>query len=181
MNNNGNGVGRCGEFLQYDFTKEELEDFSRELARHTIERSRLEQQKKEVDSQLKSQIEAENTQIAVLASNISTGHMSRMIDCAILWHNPRTGRATICRLDTGEQVRERSMTYEEMQDRLPFEPDPTPEAPVMDDGKPSKRKRVAALIKDATPDRQPVAALIEDGKIHEAEFTDVEPEPEAKA
>jgi len=62
QNNNGNGIGRCGEYLQYDFTKEELEEFSKELARHTIERSRLEQQKKEVDSQLKSQIEAENTQ-----------------------------------------------------------------------------------------------------------------------
>src|SRR5882724_6075187 len=113
QNNNGNGIGRCGEYLQYDFTKEELEEFSKELARHTIERSRLEQQKKEVDSQLKSQIEAENTQIAVLASDISTGHVSRMIDCAIFWHNPKNGRATICRIDTGEVVRERGMTYEE--------------------------------------------------------------------
>lgn len=178
MNNNGNGIGRCGEFLQYDFTKEELEEFSKELARQTIERSRLEQQKKEVDSQLKSQIEAANSQIALLAANISTGHMSRMIDCGILWHNPRQGRATICRIDTGEVVRERAMSYEEMQDRLPFEPPAATPPPVMDDGSDPKRKPVVALINDATPERQPVAALIEDGQIHDAEFTDVEEEPE---
>lgn len=170
--NSGNGIGRCGEFLQYDFTVDELAEFSQELARHTLERSRLEQQKKEVDSQLKSQIEAENTQITMLAGNISTKHERRMIACAILWHNPSPGRATICRIDTGEVVRERAMTLEELQERLPFDPPAQPPPPAEAKGEP-KRRAVKALIPEATPERQPVSALIEDGKIHDAEFTDM--------
>ncbi len=180
INNGGNGIGRCGEFLQYDFTADELAEFSQELARHTLERSRLEQAKKEVDSQFKSQIEAENTQITLLAGNISTKHERRMISCAILWHNPTPGRATICRIDTGEVVRERAMNFEELQERLPFEP-PKPEPATAEaKGKP-KRRAVKALIPEATPERQPVAALIEDGEIHDAEFTDVEVEKVASA
>lgn len=159
LSNHGNGIGRCGEFLQYDFTPEELAEFSKELARHTLERSRLEQQKREVDAQLKSQIEAENTQIAILANNISTGHTQRMIDCAILWHNPGNGRATIRRIDTGERVRERKMTYEEMQDRLPFDPPAPPSPPQATEEEPKRRE---------------VKALIEGGEIAEAEFVDVE-------
>ncbi len=179
--NNGNGIGRCGEFLQYDFTPEELAEFSKELARHTLERSRLEQQKREVDAQLKSQIEATNTQIALLANNISTGHMLRMIDCAVLWHNPRNGRATIARIDTGEVVRERAMSYEELQDRLPFDPPTPPSQPAQATASEPKRRAVKALIPEATPERQPIKALIEDGEIHDAEFTDVEDDKTAGA
>ncbi len=123
--NNGNAIGRCGEFLQYDFTPTELAEFSKELARHTLERARLEQQKKEVDAQLKAEIEAHNGEIGRLARDISTGHASRMIDCEIMWHNPENGRATVRRLDTGAVVRERAMLYEELQERLPFEGEKT--------------------------------------------------------
>lgn len=157
-NNNGNGIGKCGEYLRYEFTRDELEDKSKELARHTLERGRLEQNKKEVDSQLKAQIEAETSQIALLAGHINMGHESRMIDCAILWHNPKNGRATICRIDTGEVVRERAMTYDELQDRLPFHN--------------TAETTTAAPSPEPEPDRRPVAALI-GGEVQEAEFVEV--------
>ncbi len=175
ISNNGNGVGKCGEWLRYDFSKAELEDFSKELARHTLERSRLEQQKKEVDAQLKATIEAETTQIAVLAGNVNTGHMQRMIDCAVLWHNPRNGRATIVRIDSGEIVRERAMTYEELQDRLPFnDPEPPVTTPPVVQEEEPKRRPVIALLENEEPKRRRVEALIEDGEIHDAEFTDID-------
>ncbi len=132
--NNGNAIGKCSEFLDYEFTRHELEGFAKDLAQYSLELARLEQAKKEVNAQLKSQIEATAGQIKVLAGRISASKERRMTECEVWFHYPANGRATIFAAGVSglsfdaRYVREREMTGEELQDRLPFAPEePTTE------------------------------------------------------
>lgn len=64
------------EYLKYTFTDEEARDHARALARNNAERTRLEQQKKEIDSSLKAQIEERSSNIGRLSDFINNGYES---------------------------------------------------------------------------------------------------------
>lgn len=98
------------EYLKCDLTDTEIADAARELAKANARRASIEQQKKEVDSQLKGEIEAQNTVIARLAQLINAGHEYRNIDCRVELDTPEAGKKTIVRLDTGEVVNIKPMT-----------------------------------------------------------------------
>ncbi len=127
--NAGNPIGKCSEFRDYEFTRHELEGFAKDLAQYSLELARLEQAKKEVNAQLKSQIEATAGQIKVLAGRISASKERRMTECEVWFHYPTKGRATVFAAGVSgltldlRFVREREMTGDEMQERLPFAPE----------------------------------------------------------
>ncbi len=98
------------EYLKCDLTDAEVADAARDLARANARRQSIEQQKKEVDSQLKSEIEAANTVISRLSTLINTGHEYRNIECRVELDTPEPGKKTIVRLDTGEEVAVKAMT-----------------------------------------------------------------------
>jgi hypothetical protein len=98
------------EYLKCDLTDAEIADTARELARANARRQAVEQQKKEVDSQLKSEIEAANTVISRLSTLINTGHEYRNIDCRVELDTPEPGQKRVVRLDTGEEVSVKRMT-----------------------------------------------------------------------
>lgn len=148
----------CTEYLSYTFTTEELADIAGQLARRNTEAAELEDRKKQVVSDFSAQITAAKAEISRLARLYSNGHEYRNIDCEVRFNDPASGRATIVRLDTGEVVKVRAMTGDELQQSLPFEPPATPPEP------------------EPEPNRYPVRALIE-GEVIDAEV--VEPEPEA--
>ena len=98
------------EYLRCDFTDAEIAETAKQLARANYKRTSLEQQKKEVDSALKGEIEAENSVIQRLSNCINTGHEYRNIECRIELDTPEPGKKRVVRLDTGEEVSVRLMT-----------------------------------------------------------------------
>ena len=108
-------------FLRVDFTVEELREFSKELARKTAELSQGEEDKKAAVSQFADRIAANRADTSRLARNINSGYEMRMVECDVLLNQPVTGTAQIVRLDTGEVVKERAMTGNEMQADLPLD------------------------------------------------------------
>ncbi len=98
------------ELLRCELTDSEMADAARELARSNQRCASIEQQKKEVDSQLKAEIEAEKTKIARISSLINTGSEYRNIECRVDLDLPDPGKKTTYRLDTGEEVSVKNMT-----------------------------------------------------------------------
>jgi hypothetical protein len=103
------------EYLRYEFTDTEIADAARDLATANRKRTSLEQRKKEVDSAIKAEIEAENSIIARLSQLIGTGYEYRDIEVRIELDTPEAGKKRIVRLDTGEEVAVKFMTESEKQ------------------------------------------------------------------
>jgi hypothetical protein len=106
------------EYCKYTFTDAEITDAAKELARAAQQRASLEQRKKEVDSQLKADIEAQNSIVGRLSSYINTGYEYRDIECRVELDTPEEGKKRIVRLDTEEEVKVVPMTDMDRQMRL---------------------------------------------------------------
>jgi hypothetical protein len=109
---------RYTEYLKYEFSDAEITDAAKELARAAQQRASLEQRKKEVDSQLKADIEAQNSIVGRLSSYINTGYEYRDIDCRIELDMPEPGKKRIVRVDNGEEVKVVPMTDADKQTSL---------------------------------------------------------------
>lgn len=118
------------EYLKCDFTDAEISDRAKELASANRRRTSIEQQKKEIDSDLKSQIEAENSKIQRLADQISMGYEYRNIDCLVELDTPELGKKRIVRVDTGEEVKVVAMIADDKQASLDLSA-PVPEDPAV--------------------------------------------------
>lgn len=110
-------------YLKCEFSDAEMTLKARDLAASNRRRSAIEQQKKEIDSDLKSKIEAENTAIGRLSEQIGTGHEYRDVECVVSLDRPSDGQKTIIRLDTGEEIAVERMTDEDRQMALDLEED----------------------------------------------------------
>ncbi len=106
---------RYEEFLKCDYTKDEMLEMGHDLSRASQSRRSLEQQKKQIDAQLKGQIEEQNTAIERLSNAIFNGCEWRNVECRVELDTPSTGRKRIVRIDTGEEVRIILMTDEDRQ------------------------------------------------------------------
>lgn len=98
------------QMLKCDLTDTEIADTARDLARANAQKTSIETAKKEVDSQLKADIAAQDSIIGRLSALINTGHEYRNIDCRVELDTPESGRKRVVRLDTGEIVSEKPMT-----------------------------------------------------------------------
>lgn len=102
-------------WMRYTFTEQELQDFSRKLAEETQQLEGAEAEKKVAVAQFSERIARHKSTSSTAARNICMGYEMRMIDCDVLLDTPAIGTARIVRKDTGEVVKERPMTKEEMQ------------------------------------------------------------------
>lgn len=103
------------EYLEYEFTDTEIAEMARQLARANRTKASLEQQKKEVDSQLKADIEVQNSAINKMSQGITVGREWRTIECLVILDTPEPGKKTIRRNDTGSDVKVIPMTDEDRQ------------------------------------------------------------------
>ena len=103
------------QYLRCQFTEQEITDKAKDLACANRKRTQIEQQKREVDTQLKADIEVENSKIARLSEHISTGFEYRDVECRVDLDTPEEGQKRIVRLDTGEEVLVALMTDEDKQ------------------------------------------------------------------
>lgn len=115
-----NHVEETSEYLRYDFTKEELSAIASKMARDHQSAQKLEEEKKVVVAQFKSNIEALISQISEASRLLTNGYEHRNVDCLWMFNNPQDGIRTMVRKDTGEVVRTAKMSTEEMQETLPF-------------------------------------------------------------
>jgi len=106
------------EWLKYEFTEEELKDFSKRLAYETRELMENEEAKKSVMSDFKSKIESSKEKISKLSNQINNGYEYRNIDCEVILNEPEAGMKQIVRKDTGELVKTLTMNSEEKQENL---------------------------------------------------------------
>lgn len=102
--------------LNCKFTTEELKDIGIKLALANQRLERLEDDKKQSQSQFKSDIDAANAEIKSLAQKLARGSEDRNVDCDVLYNTPNEGKKTIRRNDTGEIVQIQIMTNDELND-----------------------------------------------------------------
>jgi len=114
-----NAMEQTTEYLKCILTEAEIKEAGAALARRYSEITNLEEQKKSVTSDFKAKIDAATAEASLLARQIQNGYEFRQIDCEIqrVWEDKTV--QTI-RLDTGEIVKTRPMTADELQDRLAF-------------------------------------------------------------
>jgi hypothetical protein len=146
------------------FSGDEMLELGQRLAKATGDKERLESEKSQVVNQFAAQISARDAEIGDISRKISSGYEWRKIECATFFDHPKKGMATVFRLDTGEEITSRRMTYDELQLSMNLvlaepEPEPEPEsepekAPESNDPLRSwqMRKRGAALLLDIYSD-----------------------------
>lgn len=98
------------EHLKYEFSDAEIAQFAKELARANARKVSIEQQKKEVDTQLKAEIEVQNSSLARLSAMINAGCEYRLVECDFRMDSPEVGKKTVFRVDTGEDIKVLMMT-----------------------------------------------------------------------
>lgn len=108
------------QYLKYEFSDSEIADRAKILAAATRKRAELEQRKKEIDSDLKGQIEAQNSIVGRVSDLIAAGFEYRDVECRVDFDSPEVNMKTVVRLDTGEEVKVLPMTDEDKQDSLDF-------------------------------------------------------------
>ncbi len=99
-------------YLRYDFTAVEIHDLSMKLANKIQDKSNIEDEKKSIVSQYKSQIDAIDAELSSVSSKVANGYEMRKVECQIDYHKPEQGKKTIIRKDTNEKSIEK-MTSEE--------------------------------------------------------------------
>ncbi len=105
------------EFLRYHFTEEEKRELARIMAQSVINARDLEEQKKAVVSQYTSQINEAVARSNSAAQKIESGFEMRTIDCEEHYIYGANVVRTI-RLDSGEVIKERTMTNAELQQEM---------------------------------------------------------------
>lgn len=102
--------------LNCPFTTEELKEIGVKLALENQRKERLEDEKKQSQSQFKSEIDAADAKIKSLAQKLARGSEDREIECDILFNTPEESKKTVKRGDTGEVVQVLDMTESELND-----------------------------------------------------------------
>lgn len=122
------------ERLRCVFSDDEQVEHGKLIARAAQKWSELEQQKKEIDAQIKGEIEQQKSIVQRLSSAISMGYEYRDVETHFVMDTPSPGTKTVVRVDTGEVLRTEPMTSSEKQGVLSFDqPDPVWPKPVQDD------------------------------------------------
>lgn len=105
--------------LVVNLTEQEIMEYSKELARTTTLQAEIEEEKKTVTSSFKEKLDRCISDSRSLARKISTRQDYREVECE--WRFDYNRRVkTLFRMDTWEQVEERKLTADELQDELDF-------------------------------------------------------------
>lgn len=105
------------EYLKCVLSAEELLEYGNSLARLHSECSELKEQAKSVASDFKAKIDAATSQGGIFARAISNGFEYRDVECEVD-RDFEAKKVWTTRLDTGEIIKSRDMTQEELQVHL---------------------------------------------------------------
>lgn len=102
-------------FLQYFFTQEEKAEIALDLARETSNINRLEDRKSQVTAQYSAEIKAAKAAVNAASEKLNSGYEHREIECSVEYHDPKWGKKSYFRKDTGEFVGSETMTLDELE------------------------------------------------------------------
>lgn len=117
--NPANETRKIVDYLRCNLTDEELLETGKQLARANAQRAEAESHKKEIDSQLKADIEKHASRALSLSVLLNNGYEYRNVECQQV-KDFAAGTVTVIRNDTGEIVLERPLTADERQAALPI-------------------------------------------------------------
>lgn len=107
-------VTKITEYLPCKLTEQELLSKGQDIAKAARDRAKLEDEKAEVAKRFKERIDGHTADIRDLAQAINTGEEKRDVECERVFDYANNSVTTI-RLDTYQQIGERTMTVEERQ------------------------------------------------------------------
>ena len=123
----GNSVGKRIELkLRCDLGRAELLQRGQELAEAQREAARVEDEKRDVMKNFKERLEEIYGRMRETGEAIREKSEFRLVACEVQFNTPSVGSKRTIRLDTGELLRDESMTPDEQQLHLYASPD-TPE------------------------------------------------------
>lgn len=104
--------------LRCIFTQPELLERSKQLAEANRKVAELENDKSRAMNEYKSRISTTALEVSVLSEKVTTGYEFRDVACRVRYDHPKSGKKTIIRLDTNEEVGVHDMNNEEKQLKL---------------------------------------------------------------
>ena len=102
------------EFLKYHFTEKEIQEIASEMAQKIVNLQQAEDDKKAIMSDYKSQIDGIQAGINSSATKMTSGYEMRSTKCQVIANYPKRVWEYI-RIDTGEVVKEKGMTSNDLQ------------------------------------------------------------------
>jgi hypothetical protein len=109
--------------LHCDLDESELRDRGQQLAESLREAARVEKEKSDAAKDFKEQLEEIYGRMGAVAEAIREKCEFRLVACEVQFHTPVVGSKRTIRLDTGELLRDESMTMDEQQLNLYASPD----------------------------------------------------------
>lgn len=107
--------------LRVDLTSEELLESGKQQADKSIQLRQVEERKKRVNDDIKSEMTALESELSQLASLISSGYKYEDVNCLEFFDDPKPGKKTIIRTDTMAVVSVENMTPMDLQRDLDLE------------------------------------------------------------
>lgn len=108
------------ENLKTKLSEDEMTAYSKDMSEKYIEHGEVESEKKSKNSHFKGKTDVLEAQMAELSRKVSTQHEWRDVECH--WaYNFSTNVKVLIRLDTGEVVREETVTDKDRQKLFPIE------------------------------------------------------------
>lgn len=102
------------EFIKYVFTEPEKKDIANEMAQRIVNLQQAEDDKKAIMSDYKSQIDGIQAGINSAATKMTSGYEMRSTKCQVIPNYPKKVWE-YNRVDTGELVKEKNMTSNDLQ------------------------------------------------------------------
>lgn len=103
--------------VKYTFTKDERADIADEMAEAVSEAERLKDELKSVQADYKARIQVQEATARANSQRLKNGYEYREMDCPVEY-SARTRTATLYHPETGEVIRTRIISDDELQLRL---------------------------------------------------------------
>ena len=107
------------QFIKHVFTDDEKKSIAQEMALKVSELAQLEDQKKAVASQIKSEIDKKQGEVNLKANYLNTGFVMKSVKCEVE-RDYKKRVIRYIRTDNGQVGREVPMTQEDLQKNLPI-------------------------------------------------------------
>lgn len=104
--------------LECELTQEELNDRAQKMSSSMLTYDEIEDRKKDVAKNMAEEMSSLRDQMRLYSLAIRKKTENRPVICRVQFHSPELGMKRIIRNDTGEIVRDETMSYEERQSNL---------------------------------------------------------------
>lgn len=106
-------------YLRHNFSDADRAEIAKELASANLQKKRVEDEKKSVNSDFKSRLDRLDADINKLSQSLSSDFEMRNVECEVYYDLPEKGLKTIVNGETHETVSVEKMDPDEMQ--MPLE------------------------------------------------------------